>query len=64
MVIEDDMGPLLTVSEVGHLLHIHNNTVRRWSNRGLLRPYIINDRGDRRFRRHEVIRLLQRFSAR
>jgi len=49
---------LLTTSEVAQLLYVHINTVRRWSNRGVLKAYRIGPRGDRRFRRVEIIRLL------
>ncbi len=49
---------LLTTGEVAHLLHIHINTARRWSNRGLLPACRIGPRRDRRFRREDVLRLL------
>ncbi len=45
---------MLTPSDVAHLLGIHVNTVRRWSNKGVLRSYRISPRGDRRFRREDV----------
>ena len=54
MVSEDEMGPMLTVREVARLLHIHTNTVRRWSNQGILKAYHIGSRGDRRFRREDI----------
>lgn len=54
MVSEDEMGPMLTVREVARLLHIHANTVRRWSNQGILKAYHIGSRGDRRFRREDI----------
>ncbi len=50
--------PMLTVREVAELLHIHANTVRRWSDQGVLRAYRIAHRGDRRFRREDVARFL------
>jgi excisionase family DNA binding protein len=49
---------MLSTSEVANLLHIHINTVRRWSNLGILKPYRIGPRGDRRFLRDDVIRFL------
>lgn len=52
------VGPLLKVREVARLLHVHSNTVRRWSDRGLIRTYRISRRGDRRFRREDIIRFL------
>ena len=49
---------MLTTSEVAHLLNIHVNTVRRWSDHGLLRVYRLGSRGDRRFRREDIERFL------
>ena len=45
---------LLTVSEVAELLRVHPNTVRAWSNEGLLPALRIGHRGDRRFRLRDV----------
>jgi excisionase family DNA binding protein len=45
---------LLTTKQVAILLHIHPNTVRRWSNKGILKSYRISKRGDRRFRKEDV----------
>lgn len=53
---------VLTVREVARILHIHENTVRRWSNRGVMKSYRINARGDRRFKKEEVESLLTRLS--
>jgi excisionase family DNA binding protein len=58
MVNNNKIGPLLTVREVGRLLHIHSNTVRRWADRGIIRAYRITRRGDRRFRREDIGRFL------
>lgn len=52
------MVPMLTVREVASVLHVHENTVRRWSNLGLIRAYRISHRGDRRFREDEISRFL------
>jgi excisionase family DNA binding protein len=45
---------MLTVGEVARILHVHPNTVRRWSDRGMLRATRITRRGDRRFRKQDV----------
>ena len=58
MIAGNQLGPLLTVREVAQLLHIHSNTVRRWSDRGIIRAYRISHRGDRRFKREDIIRFL------
>jgi excisionase family DNA binding protein len=52
------MVPMLTVREAASVLHVHENTVRRWSNLGLIRAFRISHRGDRRFRQDEICRFL------
>lgn len=54
MVDYNDVSPMLTTSEVARVLNVHINTVRRWSNQGILKAYRIGSRGDRRFRREDV----------
>jgi excisionase family DNA binding protein len=49
-----DIVPMLTTSEVAHILNVHINTVRRWSNQGVLESYRIGTRGDRRFKREDI----------
>jgi excisionase family DNA binding protein len=49
---------LLTPEDVARLLNIHINTVRRWSNREILKAYRIGPRGDRRFRKEDITTFL------
>lgn len=49
-----DKENMLTASELASLLNVHINTVRRWSDSGLLHVYRIGPRGDRRFRRDDI----------
>jgi excisionase family DNA binding protein len=51
-------GGLLTVRDVAFLLHVHANTVRRWSDIGVLKSYRISSRGDRRFKREDIDQFL------
>jgi excisionase family DNA binding protein len=46
-----DSNVLLTITDVAQVLGLHPSTVRRWSNKGILKQYRIGPRGDRRFRR-------------
>ena len=64
MVTDNQLGSLLTVAEVAQFLHIHNNTVRRWSDQGIISAYRIGRRGDRRFKREDIARFLAKFNAR
>ena len=45
---------MLTARDLARLLHVHINTVRRWSNRGLLKAYRVGPRGDRRFKKEDI----------
>jgi excisionase family DNA binding protein len=45
---------MLTTSEVAHILNVHINTIRRWSNQGILKAYRIGSRGDRRFKKTDI----------
>lgn len=56
----DDPDALLTTGEAAELLNVHVNTVRRWSNKGILETYRIGSRGDRRVRRRDVDKLLRK----
>ncbi len=58
MASEEQISNLLTIREVARMLHVHPNTLRRWSNEGRIQACRINSRGDRRFKREEVMRFL------
>jgi excisionase family DNA binding protein len=49
-----ELDVMLTPREVSRMLGVHVNTVRRWSDKGILRAYHIGPRGDRRFRRQGI----------
>jgi excisionase family DNA binding protein len=59
--IHNDEGEdsLLTTSEVAGLLGIHQNTVRRWSDMGLLRSFRVSHRGDRRYKYEDITSFLE-----
>lgn len=63
MVGYKQSSDMLTVGDVALLLNVHVNTVRRWSNQGIIRAYRIGSRGDRRFRREDITRLLGEFKT-
>ena len=54
MANNEQMDDMLTVREVARILHVHPNTLRRWSNNGRIKAYRITRRGDRRFKRQEI----------
>ena len=58
MASNRDIDSMLTTSDVAHLLNVHINTVRRWSNQGILKAYRIGSRGDRRFQQEDIASFL------
>jgi excisionase family DNA binding protein len=56
----NDIGPMLTASEVAKMLHLHVNTVKRLGDRGELPFYRVCSRGDRRYRLRDVEAFLTR----
>ena len=52
-------SPWLTTGDVARLVNIHTNTVRRWTNSGILKAYRLGPRGDRRFKRTDINRLFR-----
>jgi len=62
MANQKEIDPMLTTSDVAHLLNVHINTVRRWSNKGILKGYRVGSRGDRRFRHEDITRFLSQES--
>ena len=55
------VGPkaVLRVGDVASLLGVHNNTVRRWSDEGVLKSFRVGLRHERRFRREDLDALLK-----
>jgi excisionase family DNA binding protein len=64
MTEDGRMSDMLTVREVARLLHVHPNTLRRWSNDGRIKACRINRRGDRRFKCEEIARFLAELNGR
>ena len=59
-VAANELGPMLTASEVAEMLHLHVNTVKRLGDRGELPFYRVCKRGDRRFRLEDVMAFLDK----
>ena len=54
----NNLPDLLTVREVAEVLRVSPLTIKRWGKRGKLPAIRINSRGDRRYKKHVVLRLL------
>jgi excisionase family DNA binding protein len=58
MLNNEEQDSMLTTREVAGILGIHQNTVRRWSDLGLLKSSRISQRGDRRYRYEDITSFL------
>src|SRR5439155_14120393 len=54
----NELGPMLTATEVAEMLHLHVNTVKRLGDRGELPFYRVCKRGDRSLRLYVVLKFL------
>ena len=54
----NDLPDLLTLREVSQVLRVSTRTLKRWGKSGKLPAIRINTRGDRRFKREEVLKVL------
>ena len=59
MMSNSPTNGMLTINEVAQVLHVHSNTLRRWTDQGILKAYRIGPRGDRRFRAEDVASLIE-----
>jgi len=48
------------VSHVSQMLNVHPNTIRRWSEQGILRTYRIGPARHRRFKREDIDAFLRK----
>lgn len=51
---------LLTLKEAASLLNCHPNTLRLWDKNGYLKAIRIGKRGDRRYKKADVKKLLEK----
>ncbi|MCX7996673.1 MAG: MerR family transcriptional regulator [Patescibacteria group bacterium] len=54
----DTLPDLLTIGEVAQLLRVSPLTIKRWGKKGKLPAIRINSRGDRRYKKEVVLRLI------
>ena len=54
-----DPPRMVPVGEASQILHVHPNTLRKWSDQGLIPTYRIGQRRDRRFAVEDLVTFLE-----
>lgn len=49
---------LITLSEACEILKVHPNTLRKWDRKGILKAVRFGERGDRRYKREDIAKLI------
>ena len=55
-----DPPRMVTVGEASEMLHVHPNTLRKWSDQGLIPTYRLGARRDRRFAVEDLVAFVTR----
>jgi len=55
-----NLPEILTLQQVSEVLNVHPNTLRNWDNNEVLRAVRYGKRGDRRYHKEDVLRILNR----
>ncbi len=54
----EELPDILTLQQACELLNCHPNTLRNWDNKGILKAIRFGTRGDRRYKKEDVLRLI------
>ena len=50
---------ILTLKQASDVLNVHPNTLRNWDNDGTLKAIRYGKRGDRRYRKDDILKILK-----
>ena len=53
-----ELPEILTLKQASEVLNCHPNTLRNWSNEGRIKAIRLGKRGDRRFRKQDIMKML------
>ena len=56
----DNLPKILTLQEACEVLNCHPNTLRNWDNEGALKAIRFGKRGDRRYRREDILAIINK----
>lgn len=60
MIKEVKIPELLTLKEACEILKVHPNTLRQWDEKGILKAVRFGQRRDRRYRKEDILRLIDK----
>lgn len=55
---EQKKDEIITLAAACEILGFHPNTLRKWDNKGFLKAIRFGTRGDRRYKKSEILKLL------
>jgi excisionase family DNA binding protein len=58
-MIDQKKDEIITLAEACEILGFHPNTLRKWDNTGFLKAIRFGRRGDRRYKKSEILKLLE-----
>ena len=56
----EDLPDILTLKQASEVLNCHPNTLRNWEREGIIECIRFGKRGDRRFRKADILKLLDK----
>jgi excisionase family DNA binding protein len=62
MISKTKIPQLLTLRDAAEILKCHPNTLRNWDRSGILKAVRLGGRGDRRYKKEEILKFLNRAS--
>lgn len=60
MVKKEKIPELLTLKEACKILRVHPNTLRQWDEKGILKAVRFGQRGDRRYKKENIMKLVNK----
>jgi len=55
---KEKLPNIITLQQACEILNCHPNTLRNWDNKGILKAIRFGSRGDRRYKKSEILKLL------
>ena len=59
----EKLPQLLTLQEACDVLSVHPNTLRKWDNEGKLKAIRFGSRGDRRYKKEDILVFIEKQSV-